>query len=128
MIDQNPSTNSGNDLDQEIEILTLEADPYPDRRRVKILFKLSPFSQGPNALISLIDEGGKLIASVNIVNIFIPENEITLHVTESDKLNGTYEVKLDLFHIIEEEIEGEDHQIRIQQSPITSAAVSFSNL
>jgi hypothetical protein len=124
MIDQNP----GNNLDQEIDILTLEASPYPDGRRVKVIFLLSPFTQGPNALISLIDEDGKLIASVHIVNIFVPENEITLHVSERDILDGTYKVTLDLFHIIEEELEGDDQHVRIRQSPITSAEVSFSNL
>ena len=127
MIDQKPPANSNNDLDHGIEILSLEANPYPDKRRVKVIFKLSPFTQGPNALISLVDNVGKLIASVNIVNIFVPENEITLHVAEKDTLTGVYEVKLDLFHIIEEEIEGEDQHVRIQQSPITSAAVSFSD-
>jgi hypothetical protein len=128
MINQNPYTNSGSNLDQEIEILTLEASPYPDGRRVKVTFQLSPFTQGPNALISLVDRDGKLIASVNIVNIFVPENEITLHVAERDALAGTYKVKLDLFHIIEEEIEGEDQHVRIRQTPITSSDVSFSNL
>ena len=126
MADENKSPNASDQYEQEIEVLSLEASPYPDRRRVKVLFQLSPFSQGPNALISLVDENGKIIASVNIVNIFIPENEITLHVAEEDALTGTYQIKLDLFHIIEEEIEDEDDHVRIRQSPITSAGVSFT--
>ena len=127
MIDQNKSINPNSDFDQNIEILNLKAIPYPDGRRVKVKFQLSPFMQGPSALISMISDDGKIIASVNMVNIFVPDNEITLHVREKDDLSGSYEVKLNLFHIIEEDIEGEEQHVRIRQSPITSAAVSLSN-
>jgi hypothetical protein len=127
MIEQNPGASTGNDLNKKIDILHLEASPYPDRRRVKVIFQLSPFTLEPNALISMVDRDGKLIASVNIVNIFVPENEITLHVAERDILEGEYEVKLDLFHIVEEDIEDEDQHVLIRQAPINSAVVSFSN-
>ena len=127
MIDQNTSSISISDPDQGVEIISLEAFPYPDGRRIKVQFQLSPFTQGPSALVSLAAEDGKIIASVNIVNIFTPENEITLHVANEDALSGSYEVKLNLFHIIEEEIEDEEQYVRIRQSPLTSAVVSFSN-
>ena len=126
MTDQNNPANPDSDLDPEIEILSLEAIPYPDGRRIKVIFQLSPFTKEPSALITLADDDGHIIASVNIVNIFTSENEITLHVAEKDALSGSYEVKLNLFHITEEEIEGDEQHVRIMQSPITSTAVSFS--
>ncbi len=114
------------DPTEEIKIQTVKAEPYPDGRRVKVKFILSSFTQGPSALVSLIFNRVQL-TSVNIVNIFVPENEITLHIPGDGVKTGTYQVKLDLFFIGETENEGkEDSNIHLHESHLDSASVSFT--
>ena len=114
------------DPNQEIKIQSIEAELYPDGRRVKVTFTLSSFTNGPNASVTLSSNKTQ-IASVSIVNIFVPENEITLHIPGSHVKSGTYHVDLELFFIIEEEIEDQGElKIRLQQSQIDSASVSFT--
>jgi len=111
---------------EEIKILNIEAEPYPDKRRVKVKFNLSSFTQGPSALITLISNKVPL-TSVNIVNIFVPENEITLHIPGGGVIPGNYQVKLDLFFIVDAADEnGEDSQILLQQSHLDNRSVTFA--
>jgi hypothetical protein len=111
---------------EDIKILTLNAEPYSDDRRVKVKFTLSPFTRSPNASVA-VSHKGKQLASVNIVNIFFPENEITLHLPESDPKTGTYQVDLNLFFIEENQIQGERQpRVKLTQSPLDSASFSFN--
>ncbi len=89
----------------DIKILSFNAEPYPDGRRVRVRLVLSPFLQGPNGEISLTNQDDELLTTINIVNIFIPENEFTLHIPESKSLPGSYTVNVEVFYIEEEEIE-----------------------
>ena len=114
------------DPPEEIKIQAVKAEPYPDGRRVKVKFILSSFTQGPNALVTLTSNNIQLV-SVNIVNIFVPENEITLHIPGDGVKPGTYQVELDLFFIVETENEAkEDSNIRLRESHLDSASVSFT--
>ena len=111
---------------EEIKIMEVEVEPYPDKRRVKVKFILSSFTHGPSALVTLTFNDIQL-ASVNIVNIFVPENEITLHIPGDGVKPGTYQVELDLFFIIEAKNEdGEDSTIQLQQSHLDNTSVSFT--
>ena len=111
----------------DIKILSFAAEPYPDGRRVLVRLLLSSFLEGPNAVINLSNEENQELATVNIVNIFIPENEITLHIPGNKKLPGNYLVNVEIFYAEEEEIEqdGEQH-LSFKQSLVDSASISFS--
>lgn len=111
---------------EEIKIMEVEAEPYPDKRRVKVKFTLSSFTHGPSALVTLTFNSIQL-ASVNIVNIFVPENEITIHIPGDSVKPGMYQVELDLFFIIEaEDVNGEETTIHLQQSHLDNTSVSFT--
>jgi len=111
---------------QEIDILEIAAEPYPDKRRIKVLFRLSSFSSAPNASISLTNEDNQLLASTNMVSIFNPENEITLHLPENRNLPGEYTVTLELFSLAEEETGTEDDPtVTLVQTNIKSSSCSF---
>ena len=64
---------------QDINILEISAEPYPDKRRIKVLFRLSSFKKLPNISVTLSNEDGDTVASAKMVDIIYPENEITLH-------------------------------------------------
>ncbi len=111
----------------DLKILTLDADPYPDGRRVRVKLVLSPFLQGPNAEINLSNQDDELLASINIVNIFIPENEFTLHIPESKSLPGRFTVNVEVFYVEEEEIEqGGKVQFNLEKSLVDSTSTPFT--
>lgn len=111
----------------DIKILALDAEPYPDGRRVRVKLVLSPFLQGPNAEINLSNHDDELLASINIVNIFIPENEFTLHIPEIKSLPGSYTVNVEVFYIEEEEIEQDgETQFNMKKSLVDSTSTLFS--
>ncbi len=111
----------------DLKILTLEVDPYPDGRRVRVKLVLSPFLQGPNGEISLTNQDDELLASINIVNIVIPENEFTLHIPESKSLPGSYTVNVEVFYVEEEEIEQDgEAQFNLKKSLIDSTSTPFT--
>ena len=112
--------------DQETDILEIAAEPYPDKRRIKVLFRLSSFSSAPNASITLTNEDNKLLVSANMVSIFSLENEITLHLPENSNLPGEYSVTLELFSLAEEETDSEDDPtVTLIQTNIKSSSCSF---
>lgn len=112
---------------QETDILELRAEPYPDKRRIKILFRLSSFSAAPNAEVSLVNAENEPLVSANLVNIFSTENEITLHLPAKKNQPGDYTVTLDVFSLVEEEIEdGDGPQVRLEQSNLKTRSCTFS--
>jgi hypothetical protein len=111
----------------DIKILSFAAEPYPDGRRVLVRLLLSSFLKGPNAVITLSNEENQELAAVNIVNIFSPENEITLHIPGNKKLPGNYLVNVEVFYAEEEEIEQDGEQrLSFKQSLVDRASISFS--
>ena len=111
----------------DIKILALDAEPYPDGRRVRVKLVLSPFLQGPNGEISLTNQDDELLTTINIVNIFIPENEFTLHIPEIKSLPGSYTVNVEVFYIEEEEIEQDgETQFNMKKSLVDSTSTLFS--
>lgn len=112
---------------QETDILDITAEPYPDRRRIKVLFRLSSFSSAQNVSITLVNEINELLVTANMVNIFIPENEITLHLPLNKNQPGKYTVTLELFSLTEEETTGDDEpKVKIKQTNIKNRSCSFS--
>ena len=122
------SSSSKTPLSQDaIKILSFVAEPYPDGRRVLVRLLLSSFLEGPNATINLSNEENQELAAVNIVSIFSPENEITLHIPGNKKLPGNYFVNVEVFYAKEEEIEQDGEQrISFKHSLVDSASTSFS--
>lgn len=110
----------------EIRILELSAQPYPDNRRVKVNFQLSPFLKAPNAAITMTNQENEQVAAANIVNIFNLENEITLHIPFHLSKPGGFSVHLTLF-IIEEDHGGEEEsgKITLNQTDFRTLSTSF---
>lgn len=114
---------------QEAEILDITAEPYPDKRRIKILFRLSSFSSAPNISITLTNEDKETLVTANMVNIFSLENEITLHLPANKNQPGDYTVTLELFSLKEEETGAEDGpKVILKQTNTKSSSCSFTLL
>ena len=126
-IEIEPNSAQTSPVEEEVKIDLFQAIPYPDGRRVKVNLKLSPFHNYPNAVINLKNQENQTLASVNILNIFEQDNEITLHFPGTKKVPGTYSIEIDLFYIEEEEFEEEGElRLKLNQSPIGKASTSIS--
>lgn len=111
----------------DIKILDLSAEPYPDQRRVKVEFRISGYRKSLGSTISVIDPEGEEVASANIVNIFIPHHEITLHLPGSRAKPGTFELVVTLFSLQEVESELEPGKVGdIRSDHLDRKSVSFS--
>jgi hypothetical protein len=128
-IEDHPGQKNQNLEMDDIEILEFSSELYPDQRRVKVVFNLSPFLVNPNASISLNNPEGDTLTSVNIVNIFSSDNEITLHIPANQNTPGIYTVNIDLFYVQEESGTGSqvDH-ISLKTIPLGSSSSTFSIL
>lgn len=63
----------------EVKIVELRAEPWPDKQRIKVHLEITPFLKRPNGKISLIDAHGVQIASVDIIESIETSMDFTLH-------------------------------------------------
>ena len=113
--------------DSEVEIIDFTAEPYQDHRRVKVNFRLSFFQEPPNVSIALFDVEGEEIASVDVVNIFHPDNEVTLHIPPSRAQEGEYQVELTLFKLGEREAQAEEAgEVRLTTQNLSTRRITFN--
>ena len=63
----------------EVKIVKLRAEPWPDKQRIKVHLEITPFLKRPNGEISLIDVHGVQIASVDIIESIETSMDFTLH-------------------------------------------------
>ena len=112
---------------EDISIVAFTAEPYPDGQRVKIMLLLSPFNKSPNAVISIFDQENQELASVSIVSIFNPENEITIHIPGNKRNPGIYRAQVDVFFVQEEETKREgDKQLAFRKILIGNNSTTFT--
>jgi hypothetical protein len=123
---QNSTDNQNDQKLDKIDILECTLGIYPDLRRVKVNFLLSSFLNNPDASLALINQDDEVITTVNIINIFSQENEITLHIPFGQNKPGDYMVEINLFYVQEEENSNEDQEISLKTIPIQTVTRSFS--
>ncbi len=112
---------------EEVKIIDFTVEPYQDKRRVKVNFRLSYFQEPPSATISLLGIDGEEITSVDVVNIIRPENEVTLHIPASQVKQGNFTVEICLFHLGEGGTEGDDEgKTNLSPHTLTSRKATFT--
>ncbi len=89
----------------EVHIRALNAQPYPDGRRVKVYLEISPFQKRPNGELTITNETGREIASISFIETIDPKLELTMHIRTPTPA-GSYTLKADLFY--EEPVFDED--------------------
>jgi hypothetical protein len=63
----------------DVRIKRLEAEPWPDGRRVRVRLELTPFQQRPNAELIIADQDGQEAASISIIESMDRMIELTMH-------------------------------------------------
>ena len=81
----------------EIRIRTLEAQPYPDNRRVKVSFEITPFLKRPNFEIFLNNSFGEQVSQFAVVEAIENTMDFTMHIREA-KPGGEYTLTMNLYY------------------------------
>lgn len=63
----------------EVRFVAVAAEPYPDRRRIRLSYEVTPFLQRPSVEIRLLDAEGGELGSVTVVDVMGPRFSLTAH-------------------------------------------------
>ena len=99
---------------EEVRIIELRAEPWPDNRRVKIFLEITPFQKRPSGEIYIKDKQYNEIASVSIIETIDSKMEFTLHLRGADT-QGKYTVFANVFYLDETEILDEEIEVLSSQ-------------
>lgn len=81
-----------------VKIESVAATPYPDRFRVFVEVKVTPFLERPNLLITLHDDDDHLVTELNIIETMHNKMEFTMHIRGKQDPAGAYALTVELFY------------------------------
>jgi hypothetical protein len=92
--------NSYEDLKpkDQVKIEEVEVTPYPDRFRVHIHIRVTPFMERPNLLLVAHDDEDRVVSELNIIETMHPDMEFTMHIRNVHDPAGLYTLSADLFY------------------------------
>jgi hypothetical protein len=96
----------------EVRIKSLEAEPWPDNRRVRVTLEVTPFQKRPNGEVNISNPQGDEVASVSIIESIVPRMEFTMHM-RGEIPAGEYRLSAVLFYLVnpeDQEALSEDNQ------------------
>jgi hypothetical protein len=96
----------------EVRILEIKADPYPDGKRVRLFMALTPFQKKPSGDILVMDSSDTRVVSTSFIEAVTPKFEMTLHLRTSQP--GDFTVEATLYYTKEIEEEGQDGRVMIR--------------
>jgi hypothetical protein len=82
----------------KVKIEAFNATAYPDRYRIKVDLKLTPFQERPNMTIVARREDGAQVSDLDIIATMHYDNEFTLHIRGVDDPAGTYTLTAELYY------------------------------
>lgn len=83
---------------RKIKIEDFTASPYPDRFRVKIALKLTPFQERPNLAVTARRLDGRQVSDLDIIATMHYDNEYTMHIRGLDDPTGHYILTAELYY------------------------------
>jgi len=82
----------------KIEIEEVVITPYPDRFRVHLQIRVTPFLERPNLIVVAHDEHDNLVSELNIIETMHFNMEFTLHIRGKQDPAGLYTLTTILFY------------------------------
>jgi len=89
---------------EEVRIRSVEVEPYPDRRRLRIEIELTLFQKPPNLEVWVENAQGERIAHTNIIGAMTSQMTLTMHL-RGENIVGVHTLLLLLSYEEEGEIE-----------------------
>jgi hypothetical protein len=81
----------------QIRIEQLTIVPYPDRFRVRIHVKVTPFLDRPNLVLAAHNADDQIVSELNIIETMHHDMEFTMHLRNVTEPAGAYTLTADLF-------------------------------
>jgi hypothetical protein len=102
---------------EDVHIRKFSAEPWPDKRRVRVYLEISPFQKRPSGEIVLTDARGRQVAIANFIETMVANMEINLHLRADDTL-GAYQIVAKLFYLQELAAEEPESETLMQPEQI----------
>ncbi len=83
---------------ENVKIEALEITPYPDRYRIFIHIRVTPFKERPNLLLAARDATGRIAAEMSVIETMHHDMEFTMHLRGGDDPAGTYTLTATMFY------------------------------
>lgn len=83
---------------EEMRFESVQAEPYPDGRRVKLTFKLKPFMERPSVEAWVTNASGQMVATLSLIEAMDQEFDFTVHL-RGPQPSGLYTLNLELFYV-----------------------------
>lgn len=83
---------------EETRILSLRAEPWPDRARLRVNLDVTPFQTRPHIDVTLFDSDGSEVAATSFVEPLTWKLEFTLHVRGKPDPAGGYRLEARLYY------------------------------
>ncbi|MBV6397054.1 MAG: hypothetical protein HFACDABA_02658 [Anaerolineales bacterium] len=93
-----PEDNLARAVPEETRITSLRAEPYADRRRVRVNIEITPFQKRPHIDIALFDSDGEETAAASLIEPLSWKLEFTIHIRGSEDPAGTYTLEARLYY------------------------------
>jgi hypothetical protein len=93
-----PEDNLTRAVPEETRILSLRAQPYEDRARVRVNIEVTPFQQRPHIDVTLYDADGEEVTTTSLVEPLSWKLEFTLHVRGKADPAGSYKLEARLYY------------------------------
>lgn len=77
---------------EEVRLISILAEPYPDGQRVKLRIQVTPFQERPNFEIRVLNPNGQEVGNLSIIESMEPTIEFTTHL-RGEVFPGKYVVK-----------------------------------
>jgi hypothetical protein len=75
-------------LPVETRLLDLQAEPYPDGKRLRVILEVTPFQEKPVITLALSNFADEVVAETTIIEPITWQIELTLHIRKTDKIAG----------------------------------------
>jgi hypothetical protein len=108
---------------EDMRFEAVSVKPYPDGRRVKLNFKLTPFRERPSVEVTVTNALRNEVASISLIEAMDTEFDFTLHLRGPEP-KGEHTVHLTMFYPKSDDAPTEDRQIVDEQTATFVAASS----
>jgi len=78
----------------EVRIRELNVEPWPDGTRVRVYLEVDPFQKRPNADLTLLDQDGRELSSVSIIESMTRKIELVMHLRGASPATCTLQALL----------------------------------
>jgi hypothetical protein len=96
---------------EEVRIRSFRVEPWPDKRRVRVLLEFTPFQKGPNSEIEIHNADGDEVASLTIIETINPKMDLTIHLRGGEP-SGLYTASIMVYYY-----EAEEQSISAKEDP-----------